>query len=57
MERKITEELLEQYKVSLYEQEKSKATIQKYMCDLGKLVEYAGNNMDSEMGEYIGTKK
>jgi site-specific recombinase XerD len=62
MERKITEELLEQYKVSLYEQEKSKATIQKYMCDLGKLVEYAGNRELSkllviEYKEYLRNEK
>jgi site-specific recombinase XerD len=49
MEMKITRELLEQYKISLYEQEKSKATIQKYMCDLGKLVAYAGNRELSKL--------
>jgi site-specific recombinase XerD len=43
MERKITKKLLEQYKVSLYEQEKSKATIKKYLCDLRKLVEFTKN--------------
>ena len=37
----ITNELLERYKVYLYEQEKSSATIQKYMCDLDKLAEFA----------------
>lgn len=42
MKRKITKELLENYKIYLYEQEKSKATIQKYMCDIGKLVEFVG---------------
>lgn len=42
MKRKITKELLENYKIYLYEQEKSKATIQKYMCDIGKLVEFLG---------------
>jgi site-specific recombinase XerD len=62
MEMKITEELLEQYKVSLYEQEKSKATIQKYMCDLEKLLEYAGNRELSkllviEYKEYLRNEK
>lgn len=41
MARKITEDLLEKYRVFLYEQEKSKATIQKYICDLKKLLDYA----------------
>lgn len=41
MNKKITEKLLERYKIYLYEQEKSKATIQKYMCDLEKLMNYA----------------
>lgn len=42
MGRKITEDLLEQYRRYLYEEEKSEATIQKYMCDLRKLQAYAG---------------
>jgi site-specific recombinase XerD len=46
---KITEELLEQYKVSLCEQEKSEVTIQKYMRDLRKLMEYAGNRRLSKL--------
>lgn len=41
MTRQITEELLEKYRIYLYEQEKSGATIQKYMCDLKKLMEFA----------------
>jgi site-specific recombinase XerD len=62
MEMMITEELLEQYEVSLYEQEKSKATIQKYMCDLRKLVEYAGNRGLNKLlvigyKEYLWNKK
>jgi site-specific recombinase XerD len=62
MEMKITEELLEQYKISLYEQEKSKSTIQKYMCDLGKLVKYAGNRglnkiLVIEYKEYLRNEK
>lgn len=39
----ITEKMLEDYKIYQYEQEKSKATIQKYMCDLKKLIEFANN--------------
>jgi site-specific recombinase XerD len=62
MKRKITEELLEQYKVSMYEQEKSKATIQKYMCDLKKMVKYVGNRELSkllviEYKEYLRNEK
>jgi site-specific recombinase XerD len=37
----ITEKLLENYRVYLYEDEKSKATIEKYLRDVRKLVEYA----------------
>lgn len=40
MERKITKELLEEYRKYLYQQEKCKATIQKYLCDLTKLADY-----------------
>lgn len=40
MERKITKELLEEYRKYLYQQEKSEATIQKYLCDLTKLADY-----------------
>lgn len=39
--KKITEKLLEKFKEYLYEEEKSTATINKYICDLGKLVKYA----------------
>ncbi len=42
MKKIITEELLKKYKAYLYEQEKSVATIQKYICDLKKLMDYAG---------------
>lgn len=50
MERRITNELLEDYRIYLYEQEKSSATIQKYMRDLDKLVRYvAGRNVDKSM--------
>lgn len=41
MERKITKEAVENYRIYLYEQEKSSATIQKYMRDLDKLLQYA----------------
>ncbi len=45
--RKITEEALNKYRLYLYEQEKSIRTIEKYMCDLGKLSKYAaGRNVD-----------
>lgn len=47
MERRITNRMLDNYRVYLYEQEKSSATIQKYMRDLDKLVQYAaGRNVD-----------
>ena len=49
MNKRITEELLDSYKVYLYEQEKGKATIQKYMCDLRKLVEFAGGRELSKL--------
>lgn len=42
MVRRITEARLQDFKVHLYEEEKSPATIRKYMCDLKKLAEYAG---------------
>jgi site-specific recombinase XerD len=37
----ITEKLLEKYRVSLYEDEKSRATIEKYLRDVRKLAAYA----------------
>ena len=47
MKRKITKNALENFRTYLYEQEKSRRTIEKYMCDLGKLEEYAaGRSMD-----------
>lgn len=45
----ITKELLEKYQIYLYEQEKSKATIQKYICDLKKLMEFADNREISKL--------
>ncbi len=41
MERRITEEMIEEYRNYLYEEEKSRATIEKYLCDLKKLIGYA----------------
>ena len=41
MKRKITKKLMEEYRNYLYEQEKRKNTIDKYMCDLEKLRAYA----------------
>ena len=40
--RKITEELLEEYEKYLTEEEKRKATISKYLCDLRKFLRFAG---------------
>lgn len=42
MVRRITEAHLRDFREHLYEEEKSPATIRKYMCDLKKLVDYAG---------------
>lgn len=42
MKQKMTKGLLEKYSQFLYEQEKSQATIEKYMCDLKKLMQFAG---------------
>lgn len=50
MGKKITKAMLDEYKAYLYEQEKSKATIQKYMCDLKKLVEFVD---DKEMSKSL----
>ncbi len=41
MERRITEELLAEYREYLIGEEKTEATVRKYICDLGKLMEYA----------------
>ena len=43
MERRITEEMIEEYRNYLYEEEKSRATIEKYLCDLKKLIGYASD--------------
>ncbi len=42
MERFITEKHLMYFREHLYEEEKSSATIRKYMCDLNKLVKFIG---------------
>ena len=49
MKKYITEKQLEDFREYLYEEEKSAATIQKYMCDLKKLASF--------MGEQEVTKK
>lgn len=43
MERKITEESLQSYTDYLYEEEKSQRTIEKYLCDMRKLMAYMGD--------------
>lgn len=49
MGKDITEELLENYRIYLCEQEKSSSTIRKYICDLKKLVEYCGGRELSKL--------
>ena len=56
MKRKITKKLLEDYRNYLYEQEKSRNTIEKYMRDVEKLKEYAaGRSLDKAL--MIGYKE
>ncbi len=62
MERFITEEILSKYQEYLYEEEKSEATIKKYMRDLGKLLAYAeGKEVTKKLvvgyKEYLRKKK
>lgn len=62
MLKKITKELLDDYIIYLYEQEKSKATIQKYKCDLEKLAAFAGDRelnklLLIEYKDYLRNKK
>ena len=62
MGRFVTEEILSGYQEYLYEEEKSEATIKKYMRDLGKLVLYAGGKeitkkMVVGYKEYLRKKK
>ena len=50
MGRVIKEKMLERYEVYLKSGEKSKATIKKYLCDLRKLMNYAGGKeIDKEL--------
>lgn len=44
MKRIIKEKMLGQYSAYLKNEEKSKATIRKYLCDLRKLMDYAGGS-------------
>ncbi len=47
MERRITQKKLQRFMEYLYEEEKSPATVQKYMRDITKLMEFArGQNLD-----------
>lgn len=49
MKRIIKEKMLKKYEVYLRNEEKSKATIKKYMCDIGKLKDYMnGREVDKE---------
>lgn len=50
MKRYITEKNLMEYQEHLYEEEKSSATIQKYLCDLKKLQAYAGEKELTKKG-------
>lgn len=50
MRRRITEEKIRNYEKFLYEDEKAPATVKKYICDIGKLSEYAG---DSEITKVL----
>lgn len=46
----ITEQILKEYKIHLVMEEKSKATISKYICDIKKLAEYAsGRSITKEL--------
>ena len=50
MERVITEQMLEEYREYLRQEEKEKSTIAKYICDLKKLVTYAdGREIDKSL--------
>lgn len=62
MERIITEELLEKYHEYLYQEEKSNATIKKYLSDLQKLILFAdGREVTKELmihyKEYLMNEK
>jgi len=50
MKRIIKEKMLGRYEIYLRNEEKSKATINKYLCDLRKLISYAdGREVDKEL--------
>jgi site-specific recombinase XerD len=56
MKQIITEKLMKEYKTHLYEDEKSKATIEKYMRDVNRLKQYAnGREITKEL--MIGFKE
>ncbi|MBR1743436.1 MAG: tyrosine-type recombinase/integrase [Lachnospiraceae bacterium] len=62
MVRMMTDELLGNYESYLREQEKSRATIRKYMCDLDKLVQFSGGReltkvLVIEYKEYLRSEK
>ncbi len=48
--RKVTNKLVEKFREYLYEEEKSNATVSKYICDIKKLKEYAnGRELDKRL--------
>ena len=59
--RTITNKLIEKFREYLYEEEKSNATVSKYICDIKKLKEYAnGQELDKKLivgyKEYLQNK-
>ena len=47
--RTVTNKLVEKFREYLYEEEKSNATVSKYICDIKKLKEYAnGHELDKK---------
>jgi len=60
--RQLTKQLLEEYELYLIEEEKSRATIRKYMCDLRKFWDFAGERevtklLAMEYKEYLLKQK
>ena len=50
MERQITDEKIEQFRMAMYEDEKQSSTIRKYVRDIRKLLEFLqGRDLDKEM--------
>jgi len=50
MKRVITEQMLDEYREYLLEEEKTQATIKKYLCDIRKLAVYAaGREIDKKL--------